>query len=79
MKQKKLIKTFMIMARVRNVSLNYDHSGETSFPCIGRGQNVFPTYAVGWQNFLINNGANSLWGQKSMHTILGQVFYLFLN
>ena len=35
------------MVRVRNVFLNYEEGGETSFLFMGRGRNVFPKYELG--------------------------------
>ena len=32
---------------VQTVFLKYEHSGETSFLCIGQGRNVFPKYELG--------------------------------
>ena len=35
------------MIWVRNVFLNYEDEGETSFLFMGRGRNVFPKYELG--------------------------------
>ena len=35
------------MVWVRNVFLNYEDGGETSFLFMGRGRNVFPKYELG--------------------------------
>ena len=40
--------------------------GETSFPFMGRGRNVFPKYELGAKR-LTKNGANWLWGEKSVY------------
>ena len=58
--------SFWNMVWVRNVFLNYEDGGETSFPFMGRGRNVFPKYKLGAKR-LTKNGANWLWGEKSVY------------
>ena len=58
------------MVRVANVFLKYKHWSETSFLCIGRGRNVFYKYEMG-AKVSLNNGANWLWGKKSVHRVVG--------
>ena len=58
------------MVRVANVFLRYKHWSETSFLCIGRGQNVFYKYELG-AKISLNNGANWLWGKQSVHRVVG--------
>ena len=48
------------MVRVRNVFLNYEDGGETSFLFMGRGRNVFPKYELGAKMVRTDYGAKSL-------------------
>ena len=62
------------MVWVRNVFLNYENGGETSFLFMGWGRNVFPKYELGAKR-LTKNGANWLWGEKSVYRVEGHCWF----